>query len=401
MGHFRSNILVLSLFRFVCMMLTISFVTYNIILYSEDEDLTEVSFKMYNQDEESIYPGITLCVDKPFETYKLKKFGKGINKTAYKQFIQGRLWDERMLKINLDSVVIDIKDYLIEACIKSHFNGKCVKFDPEISSFFEPSKRQCYTFHNIPGSNIVFVETKMNVSLFPNQMRPEMWKFIARFPFPTQIFRSSKMSYGEWPSRQNLSDGYTMNFYVRNVVVIRRRNKKLKPCYAWNNYDNLIMTEISDKLGCRPVYWGQNSSVPLCNTKEKMGMFEKYFFDRYFGSDDSASYIPPCLELEDIQIEYSDIEAGVRKNVEKDEAGKHDSHDSHPETVDWFKVRLWFRSNRFMEIKQIKAYNFQTLVGNGGGYIGLFLGYSFVQLPSMIISGYCRLKKMILSQTYL
>ena len=76
-------------------------------------------------------------------------------------------------------------------------------------------------------------------------------------------------------------------------------------------------------------------------------------------------------------------------------------HDSHPETVDWFKLRLWFRSNRFMEIKQIKAYNFQTLVGNGGGYIGLFLGYSFVQLPSMIISGYCRLKKMILSKNHL
>ena len=308
------------------MLLTVAFVSYNIHLYSEDEDLTEVAFKMYNQDEESIYPGITICIDKPFETYKLKKFGKGINKTAYKQFIQGRLWDERMLKINLDSVVIDIKDYLIEACIKSHFNGKCVRFDPEISSFFEPSKRQCYTFHNTPGSNIVFVETKMNVSLFPNQMRPEMWKFIAQFPFPTQIFRSSKMSYGEWQNRQNLSNGFTMNFYVRNVVVIRRRSKKLKPCYDWNNYDNLVMNEISEQLGCRPVYWSQNSNVPLCNAKEKMGMFETYFFDRYFGSDDSANYIPPCLELEDIQIEYSDIEAEDRKNVEKDEAGKHASH---------------------------------------------------------------------------
>ena len=104
-----------------------------------------------------------------------------------------------------------------------------------------------------------------------------------------------------------------------------------------------------------------------------MGMFEEYFFDRYFGSDDSANYIPPFLELEDIQIEYSDIEVETRKNVEKDEPGKHDSHDSHPETIDWFKVRLWFRSNRFMEIKQIKAYNFQNLSGNGGGYIGLVL----------------------------
>jgi len=405
MGHFRSNILVLSLFRFVCMILTVSFVTYNIILYSEDEDLTEVSFKMYNQDEESIYPGITICIDKPFEFNKLEKFGMGSNKTTYKHFLQGRLWDDRLLKINFDSVVMDIKDYLIEACIKTKFNGKCLNFDPQISTFFEPSKRQCYAFGNAPGSNIVYVETKMNVSLFPNQIRPEMWKFIVRFPFPSQIFRSSKMSYGEWQNRQNLSNGFTMNFQVRNVQVIRRRNKKSKSCYAWNNYDNLIMHEISKQLGCRPLYWGKKSTLPICNTKRKMGMFEKYFFDRYFGSDDSASYIPPCLELEDIQIEYSDIESETRKNVEKDEPifDEEDevvSHDTHPETMDWFKVRLWFRSNRFIEIKQVKAYNFQNLVGNGGGYMGLFLGYSIVQLPSMIMSDYRRLKKIILSKVY-
>ena len=77
---------------------------------------------MYNQDEESIYPGMTICIDKPFETYKLKSFGSGINKTTYKQFIQGRLRDERMLNINFDSVVIDMKDYLIQACIKPQFN---------------------------------------------------------------------------------------------------------------------------------------------------------------------------------------------------------------------------------------------------------------------------------------
>ena len=175
MGNFRSDKLVLSLFRFVCKMLTLSLVTFNIILYFEDEDLTEISFKMYNQDEESIYPGITICIDKPFDNNKLEKFGEGSNKTMYTQFLQGRMWDDRMLKINFDSVVIDIKDYLIEACIKTEFNGKCLEFDPQITSFFEPSKRQCYAFRNAPGSHIVYVESKMNVTLFPNQMRPEMW----------------------------------------------------------------------------------------------------------------------------------------------------------------------------------------------------------------------------------
>ena len=34
-----------------------------------------------------------------------------------------------------------------------------------------------------------------------------------------------------------------------------------------------------------------------------------------------------------------------------------------------------FQSKYFREVKQIQAYSFQTLVGNVGGYIGLFVGY--------------------------
>ena len=79
----RVNTVVVSLFQLVCVIITVSIITYNIILYSEDEDLTEVSFKMYNQDEESIYPGITICIDKPFQASRLDKFGERINKTTY------------------------------------------------------------------------------------------------------------------------------------------------------------------------------------------------------------------------------------------------------------------------------------------------------------------------------
>ena len=277
MEHPRFNTLVLSLFQFVCVITTASIITYNIILYSENEDLTEVSFKMYNQDEESIYPGITICIDKPFQANKLEKFGEGINKTTYENFLRGRLWDDRMQKINFDSVIIDIKDYLIEACIKRKFNGNCSKFDPKIDLFFEPSKFQCFGFRNTPGTNIVYVETKLNVSLFPYQVRPEKWKFIIRFPFPSQIFRSAKMSYGEWQNRQNLSNGFTMNFQVRNVQVLRRRNKKSRPCYDWNNYDNLVMHEISKQLGCRPVYWGHKTILPICSTSSTNFLCDQIF----------------------------------------------------------------------------------------------------------------------------
>ena len=48
---------------------------------------------------------------------------------------------------------------------------------------------------------------------------------------------------------------------------------------------------------------------------------------------------------------------------------------------DFFLVIIHFQAPVYKEIKQIRAYNLQTLVGNAGGYIGLFLGYTIKEIP--------------------
>ena len=39
----------------------------------------------------------------------------------------------------------------------------------------------------------------------------------------------------------------------------------------------------------------------------------------------------------------------------------------------------------YMEIRHEKAYDMQSLVGNAGGYVGLFLGYAILQLPDLLL----------------
>ena len=48
---------------------------------------------------------------------------------------------------------------------------------------------------------------------------------------------------------------------------------------------------------------------------------------------------------------------------------------------DFFLVIIHFQAPVYKEIEQIRAYNLQTLVGNAGGYIGLFLGYTIKEIP--------------------
>ena len=51
---------------------------------------------------------------------------------------------------------------------------------------------------------------------------------------------------------------------------------------------------------------------------------------------------------------------------------------------DFHILNVNFKSPVFKEIKQVRAYNIQTLIGNAGGYIGLFLGYTIKELPKLL-----------------
>ena len=65
---------------------------------------------------------------------------------------------------------------------------------------------------------------------------------------------------------------------------------------------------------------------------------------------------------------------------------------------DFFVLNINFQARTFKEIKQVRAYNAQTLVGNAGGYIGLFLGYTIREIPSFIRYVYQRISTKALSQ---
>ena len=50
----------------------------------------------------------------------------------------------------------------------------------------------------------------------------------------------------------------------------------------------------------------------------------------------------------------------------------------------YFEIEQVYRQTSFTDKIQTKAYTFDDVVGTVGGYIGLFLGYAWVQIPSSI-----------------
>ena len=75
-----------------------------------DEDLTQVNFKRFHEEQEDIYPSVSLCFMNP---YLPEMFGinneTNISLHEYLHFLQGNLWKPEILTIDYHKVTLDIK----------------------------------------------------------------------------------------------------------------------------------------------------------------------------------------------------------------------------------------------------------------------------------------------------
>ena len=144
-------------------------------------------------------------------------------------------------------------------------------------------------------------------------------------------------------------------------------------------------------LQCRPLPWVSNGELPNCTTKEQMKKLRTLhiaaasYHKGQNPENKSLEIYPPCLEIGNVQIDYMDVEldlnaysALILELIQKIRNNDYRSN--------YIGVRIDYWSLlMFKEIKQIRAYNLQSLIGNTGGYVGLLLGYTILELPFLII----------------
>ena len=119
--------------------------------------------------------------------------------------------------------------------------------------------------------------------------------------------------------------------------------------------------------GCRPPHLTLNTTFPNCCNLAQLRNFK-----------DIDSHQVACRQVEKILYSYQEYPTSFTKKAAK-------------ETV--FQVLLNFQGVTYMEIEQVRAFDFQSLVGNAGGYVGVFLGVALLQLPRFLISVYNYIKQ--------
>ena len=373
-------------FKFLCALVTFILVGYCCYNYFLDEDETLVSFKQFDKRPEDILPSFSVCITSPYEESKLKKYGPNVTGNAYSAFLSGDIWQENLHGIEYDDIALKPKEYVTGYStfyFDTTFDNKTYEAvetekQEELNTLVQPTTR--LKMSNLMCLGIDFpIERsvkilgrgiKIKTSIFKDGIRSGFMHALSKdrgfaimIHYPHQIFRNRWWK-SNWPARPlNASKSYVITYDIRGMEVVRYRDKRGQRCQEeFPEYDDQATQDILLSVGCKPPYIHAKNNLTACTTLQQMKEITERQIQLW--SEDNPKYLP-CNGLERISYEVTESDEPEGKEP-------------------YFLVFLMFKELTYKEIKLKKAYDFQVLVGNVGGLIGLFLGYALMMIPESI-----------------
>ena len=311
------------LFRIACLITTISLSVYWFYKFSLNKDLIAIEYKKYYAQEKDVYPMLSICLRNPISETKLRKINPTVSVASYIEFLSGNYFDPKLLDIDYLEIIENMADYVEDDFIRFR-NGSYLAIHPAYKNdriygegtklknyrkriypskyaFFSDDEAflNCYELSIPPDRNIRKFWFRINTKIFPSRIRPKSYGFMTILHYPNQALIAKTLNY-LWSHPWNENKSHDMQFQIRGVEVLRRRQKWQRPCHEdWSNYDHYIMKKHVDLVGCRAPYLLLNNRTHLCRTKKQM---EKRFYFRV----DGVGLGPPCREMKKIYESYTE-----------------------------------------------------------------------------------------------
>ena len=374
-----------------CVFLTLAMTIYCVHKYLLDKDVSATGYESFNSNDDYIYPAITLCIDPHFSEIALNDIESGINASFYKDFLDGFVWEDNLYRIDYDNVTLRFEKYILGGYIssfwtsdgyyeylfnpynykpfsppKSYGNSNWLNFAPRFYISFRDSEEKCFTI-DIPNklrTKIHKVAILLDASMLQSENNGKGYGLRIEIHYPNQ-YHSSTMSKTSWKGLYAKND-FTIHFEIQNIIIVNLRNKRKRYCNEnWKNDDFITKSKFLRKVGCRPPHWKEFSNQPNCSNKDQMYKFAWMNLEQE---------TRPCRKVQKVIYSYEELDFMKpdllmipRKENER-----------------LFKLSIDFDNSMFMDINHIRAFDIETLIGNAGGYLGLFTGYALSQLPQFI-----------------
>ena len=352
--------------------------------FIKNEDMCEVYFKRFAEDQESIYPDLSIIIPPQLdETALQREYGNKVNSAIFTQNLIGERQDHHIWnvsvekKIELSQVSKGIKEYIISTCNQSPLDyTSCTSISNISTIHMYGGILHSFSFPIM--ERVMHAKFRINTSVFYDNVSPGSNGLLVALHYPNQVFRSQGSFFHELWNRgeADLSKMYyKLQYTIKSMEILRRRHKIGQDCLDLVDYDGQKREELFIEEGCRPFYLKSVEVDKVCSKKEEIKNLMWKQRQLFYRLKPPKSDIPPCREITKLQIDKS-VGYTNAKEVEMNDTAK---------PLSWFEINVDILTDTFKVIRQKRVYSQQSLIGNVGGYVGILIGFSLSDLLSWMI----------------
>ena len=372
--------LTVRIFTVFCIIVTCFMVGYWIFKYLKNDDIISIEYIPTNEQENNMLPEITICIQHPFIDEKLQNISHDLDGEKYLQYLRGDMaMNDTYQGISYQQVTLNLDEYFKNLVIKWRnkkdisygFVTDCTNLEncPFIAFRNNYNGVINNLFHKCYGLKLEAEYEKDIEDLtfgFDSSLEKMIEKVGVKYimlNYPQQVLKNNNGIQNIWEIKDKTDAlplfKFSNLFQITSIDLLKRRSKPQKRCSdKWKKFDDMVRQRQISNIGCTAPYQEEFQSYPMCQTQEEL---KRSFYD---GRALSMDFDPaPCQEIPNIGYKHTRVGTNASE------------FSSFP--VREFPIYISF-PDQIKVISQSQAVDIHSLIGNIGGYIGLFLGKVFI-----------------------
>ena len=370
------------------------------IKFLMNEDSSSVNYKPINANPKYDYPTYSFCftstswstLQDKFEQLLITKYA--INAKYWNQLLKGKHIGKRRWKTNLkydDFSHVDYNDFTFEfESFLETFSDSAIKLetkDENQSRKYGASDKQNETwpfFLNYKDPDTICFTRKNEDKLKLLRTNDMIWMDMKYFKHAKVLLHvylhhtgQLTRSLGNPHLKIYASELHDWNskitLKINHVSILRKRENSKIPCDKnLANDDEKFRKELIKMVGCVPIYWTpldtDDNHTKICRTSEEMSKIYHYLTNK---EKIWSLYDQPCNYMK------VSVETIQQPNYQR-----------------YILLHFAYMIESFEEYVNHREFGIEGLGAGIGGYVGIFLGYSFLQIPSTMNDLWIWLKRL-------
>ena len=363
--------------------------------FLENRDSSIISYHYFNHEPSDQYPTFSICVKGKEIYWENEEFlydSAGITSAEYVEILKGNgfryevnenshLSEKKKFDINNASAIsfeyvqlgqteiITGADLVTNSANSTIHFGRSDAWESNLEEIpfhigYQSPDETCFTRNSAYEPNVgrqydsiflngLFLNPGLHLSL-------EM-KIIVHYP--GQLLRNYDNSrYTSTFHSHNMDQ--VLELRISHSTTLKNRpNANVKCDNTIKGDDTKFKEEVVKKISCVPVYWKSTmwhqNEFEVCQSSKQLRDATFLIENK---KDFMESYDPPCVEMNTMVMVNKDL----------------------PQEKDELKIVIRYTEDVYQKIANIQGISLLAFFAQWGGFVGIFLGYSFLQIPELI-----------------